>query len=164
MLAAAAGRLAGGAPPPSPPAAVPLVALHQNTQNRQNLLQLGQGPVLTTVVLSTVLSTVLVPPWTCEQRAAPVAVNQEQALPCTSSSGLPAQRGVWPVVVTPAVVTSAVVVVVTPAVVTPAVVVVVTPVLYLASGSSALVVVLRGEAHDSRVAASEAPWLQDQAP
>ena len=118
------------------------------------------------VVLSTVLSTVLVPPWTCEQRAAPVAVDQA-ALPCTSSSGLPAQV-VWPVVVPPVVVTSAVVVVVTPAVVTPAVVVVVTPVLYLASGSSALVVVLRGEAHDSRsmvrVAASEAPWLQDHAP
>ena len=153
MLAAAAGRLAGGAPPPSPPpAAVPFVALHQNTQNRQNLLQLGQGPVLTAVVLSTVLSSVLVPPWICEQRAAPVAVDQEQALPCTSSSGLPAQSGVWPVVVTPAVVTSAVVVVVT-------------PVLYLASGSSALVVVLRGEAPDSRrVAAWEAPWLQDHAP
>ena len=144
---------------------MPWQALRQNTQNRQNLLQLGQGPVLTTVmVLSTVLSTVLVPPWTCEQRPAPVAVDQA-ALPCTSSSGLPAQV-VWPVVVTPAVVTSAVVVVVT-AVVTPAVVVVVTPVLYLASGS-ALVVVLRGEAHDSRsmvrVAASEAPWLQDHAP
>ena len=140
--------------------------MHQYTQNRQNLPQLGQGPVLTTVVLSTVLSTVLVPPWTCEQRPAPVAVDQEQAaLPCTSSSGLPAQSGVWPAVVTPAVVTSAVVVVVTPAVVTPAVVVVVTPVLYLASGSSALVVVLRGEAPDSRrVAAWEAPWLQDHAP
>ena len=138
--------------------------MHQNTQNRQNLLQLGQGPVLTTVVLATVLSTVLVPPWTREQRPAPVAVDQEQAaLPCTSSSGLPAQV-VWPVVVTPAVVTSAVVVVVIPAVVTPAVVVAVTPVLYLASGISALVVVLRGEAHDSRVAASEAPWLQDHAP
>ena len=131
--------------------------MHQNTQNRQNLLQLGQGPVAGHTQEG-VLSPV--PPW-ARLVPAPVAVDQA-ALPGTSSSGLPAQV-VWPVVVTPAVVPS---VVVTPAVVTSAVVVVVIPV-YLAPGSA--LVVLRGQAHDNsrrmvRVASSEAPLLQDHAP
>ena len=100
--------------------------MHQNTQNRQNLQQLGQGPVAGHTQEG-LLSPV--PPWA---RLVPAPVDQA-ALPWTSSSGHAFRN-------TPAVVT---LVVVTPAVVTSAVVVVVIPV-YLASGGA--LVVLRGQA------------------
>ena len=124
--------------------------MHQNSQNRQNLQQLGQGPVVGHTQEG-VLSPVQ--PW-ARLVPAPVAVDQHAALPRTSvsGSGLPH---------TPAAVMSAVVVVVMPAVVMSAVVVAVTP-AYLAWG--VVLVVLRGQAYEIsrrmvRAASSEAQWL-----
>ena len=121
--------------------------MHQNSQNRQNLQQLGQGPVVGHTQEG-VLSAV--PPW-ARLVPAPVAVDQQAALPRTSVSGngLPHTPVlVTLVVVMPAVVMSAVVVAVTPA--------------YLAWGG--VLVVLRGQAFDNsrrvvRAASSEAQWL-----
>ena len=121
--------------------------MHQNSQNRQNLQQLGQGPVVGHTqegVLSPVPPLARLVP-------APVAVDQQAALPRTSVSGngLPHTPVlVTLVVVMPAVVMSAVVVAVTPA--------------YLAWGG--VLVVLRGQASDNsrrmvRAASSEAQWL-----
>ena len=103
--------------------------MHQNSQNRQNLQQLGQGPVVGHTQLG-VLSPV--PPW-ARLVPAPVAVDQQAALPRTSVSGNGFSNTlvmVTLVVVMPAVVMSAVVVAVTPA--------------YLAWGG--VLVVLRGQA------------------
>ena len=119
--------------------------MHQNSQNRQNLQQLGQGPVVGHTQEG-VLSPV--PPWARRLVPAPVAVDQQAALPRTSVSALPHTPVlVTLVVVMPAVVMSAVVVAVTPA--------------YLAW--SGVLVVLRGLAHDNsrrmvRAASSEAQW------
>ena len=88
--------------------------MHQNSQNRQNLQQLGQGPVVGHTqegVLSPVPPLARLVP-------APVAVDQQAALPRTSFSGDGLPRTpvmVTLVVVMPAVVMSAVVVAVTPA-------------------------------------------------
>ena len=122
--------------------------MHQNSQNRQNLQQLGQGPVVGHAQEG-VLSPV--PPWARRLVPAPVAVDQQAALPRTSVSGTGLPHTpvlVTLVVVMPAVVMSAVVVAVTPA--------------YLAWGG--VLVVLRGQAHDNsrrmvRAASSEAQWL-----
>ena len=104
--------------------------MHQNSQNRQNLQQLGQAPVVCHTQLG-VLSPV--PPW-ARLVPAPVAVDQQAALPRTSVSGNGFPN--IPVMVT--------LVVVMPAVVMSAVVVAVTPV-YLASGGA--LVVLSGQAY-----------------
>ncbi len=90
------------------------------------------------------------PPW-ARLVPAPVAVDQQAALPRTSVSGNGFPN-------TPVMVT---LVVVMPAVVMSAVVVAVTPV-YLASGGA--LVVLRGQAYDNsrrmvREATSQAQWL-----
>ncbi len=103
--------------------------MHQNSQNRQNLQQLGQGPVVGHTQEG-VLSPV--PPW-ARLVPAPVAVDQQAALPRTSISGNGFPH-------TPVMVT---LVVVMPAVVMSAVVVAVTPVC-LASGGA--LEVLRGQA------------------
>ena len=57
--------------------------MHQNSHNRQNLQQPGQGPVVGHTQEG-VLSPV--PPWT-RLVPAPVAVDQQAALPRTSISG-----------------------------------------------------------------------------
>ena len=123
--------------------------MHQNSQNRQNLQQLGQGPMVGHTQEG-VLSAV--PPW-ARLLPAPAAVLAGPALPRTSVSGhagLPNKplMLVTLVVVMPAVVMSAVVVAVTP--------------VYLASGGA--LVVLREQAYDNsrrmvREATSQAQWL-----
>ena len=126
--------------------------MHQNSQNRQNLQQLGQGPVVGHTQEGVLSS---VPPWARLVVPTPVAVDEQAALPRTwrrfgrQVNGLPHTPVlVTLVVVMPAVVMSAVVVAVTPA--------------YLAWGGGVLVV-LRGLAHDNsrrmvRAASSEAQW------